>query len=140
MEMILGLICGICAGVSGLSLWLMLSPKKDVPLMRCRERIFYGGIITSAVIDNASLALRSSNDLDRVLDFLIADLCDEANVEIVEISGTTDSYGPRLAQAGGRIFAANALATSIQKLKTGDLAKEMAEAEQRLYRKSKKLD
>jgi len=140
MEMILGLICGICAGVSGLSLWLMLSPKKDVPLMRCRERIFYGGIITSAVIDNASLALRSSNDLDRVLDFLIADLCDEANVEIVEISGTTDSYGPRLAKAGGRISAANDLAISIQKLKTGDLAKEMAQAEQRLYRKSKKLD
>ena len=136
--MILGFICGVCS--TGVTLWFMLSPKKDIPMMRCRERIFYGGIITSAVIDNASLALRSSNDLDRVLDFLIADLCDEANVDIVELSGKMDAYGPPLAQAGGRIFAANALAVSIQKLKNGELAKELADAEQRLYRKSKKLD
>lgn len=137
MEMLFGLICGICVGVTGLSIWFILSPRSALPIMRCRERIFYGGIITSAVIDNASLALRSSHDLDMVLDFLIADLCDQANVEIVELSGTVESYGPQLAQAGGRIFAANALATSIEKLKKGELAKEMADAEQRLYRKNK---
>jgi hypothetical protein len=108
--------------------------KEDGVILGCRQRVYFGGQVTSNMADLARIALLSSDDLQKVLDFLLASLSDEAALQIIRKNAQDAGYGFALAEAAGMAKAADALAVSLEHLKSGAMAKELTVEEDKKSR------
>lgn len=135
MEMSIMLVVGMVIGALLVLVWWASSDKKEEGMiLGCRQRVYFGGQVTSNMADLASIALRSSDDLQKVLDFLLASLSDEAALQIIRKNAQDAGYGFALAEAAGMAKAADALAVSLEHLKSGEMAKELTVEEDKKSR------
>lgn len=135
MEMSIMLVVGMVIGALLVLVWWASSDKKEEGMiLGCRQRVYFGGQVTSNTADLARIALLSSDDLQKVLDFLLASLSDEAALQIIRKNAQDAGYGFALAEAAGMAKAADALAVSLEHLKSGTMAKELTVEEDKKSR------
>lgn len=98
-------------------------------IVRTRRRVFYDTAISSRVMQEAANQLEVSEDLRRVLDMIVADMTDQANIRLMD--GSMLDLGEAMRQAG-IIKGASEFAIAISKVRTGAYAKEIQIAERKL--------
>jgi hypothetical protein len=123
----LGMVFG---AVIVVAIWALEQKNGAENLMACRKNMYWGTPVGSDGAELARIALLSSAELQKMLDFLIAQLSDTAALEMVKSNASDAGYGPRLAEAAGMSKAAGVLADALENLKSGEMVKEIAQKEQ----------
>lgn len=139
MEMIWFWMTGVVTGAIVVALVVALgyavAQKKALPVsLGCVRRSYFGAPVTSDVAERGRLALVASQELRVVLDFFVASVIDGATSQVHDACAGSRAYGPSLAEAGGIVKGAEAMAKLVDDLASGDLVKRIADEEQRRLR------
>ena len=103
--------------------------KESLEIVKARRRVFYDKTISSRVMLTAKHQLEISEDLRRVLDMIVADMTDQANLKLM------DSSMIDLAEAmkqAGIIKGASEFAIAIDNVLTGKFAEALQIAERKM--------
>ena len=103
--------------------------KESLEIVKARRRVFYDMTISSRIMMDAAHQLEVSEELRRVIDMIVADMTDQANLKLMD--GSMLELGEAMRQAG-IIKGASEFAIAIDKVRTGAYAKEIQIAERKL--------
>lgn len=103
--------------------------KESLEIVKARRRVFYDTTISSRIMMDAAHQLEVSEELRRVIDMIIADMTDQANLKLMD--GSMLELGEAMRQAG-IIKGASEFAIAIDNVRTGEYAKEIQIAERKL--------
>jgi hypothetical protein len=136
IEVIILVIGMVLGGGIVVGIWWLEQKSGTTSVIRCRKNMYWGTPITSSVADLARLEYLASGNLQKMIDFLIASLSDNAALQIISSNASEAGYGPSLAEAGGMAKAATSMAVALENLSSGDMVKEIAAKEQEQARKT----
>jgi hypothetical protein len=126
MDVIWMFMAGLTVGAVAMKLndCLVVKEATMPDLMAARRRVFHDKTITPDVAQEAQKRIGDSEEVKRMLDYLVASLSDEANMELI-----AREIGPNEALvAAGKVQAAELMASAIDDLMTGKLAQKLANA------------
>lgn len=103
--------------------------KESLEIVKARRRVFYDQTISSQVMIDAAHQIEHSEELKRVIDMLLADMTDQANLKLMD--DTSIDLAEAMRQAG-IIKGASLFADALMKVRTGEYAKEIQVIERKL--------
>ena len=122
-------MAGITVGAAAMKLndWLCVKEMTAPALMTARRRLFHDQTITHDVATAAQMHIENSAEIQRMLDYLVASMSDDANMDLMD-----PGIDPNRALiASGKVQAAETMAQAIDDLKTGKMAMKIAAAERK---------